>query len=133
MTAVGFVLENFTKEELQCKCCGKFSMANKFKISLQALRYLTGQLLVNSGCRCWKHNLAEGGEATSCHLCTSSNGSILEASACDLVPVEVSLDSLYLIAKKSGLFNEVILYRKKNFVHVGQNYRTKDNYFAKKK
>lgn len=48
---------NFSKEEMACKCCGKCDMDHEFMDKLQALREEIGvKLKVTSGYRCPEHN-----------------------------------------------------------------------------
>lgn len=49
--------KNFSKSELQCKCCGEFPVNELFMDRLQKLREAVGFALpINSGYRCPKHN-----------------------------------------------------------------------------
>jgi len=123
------ILPNFSKSELECKCCGLFNYSAIFLICLQALRYILGFPLVpTSGCRCWKHNADPkvGGEPTSRHLCTDNKGKLIEASAADVTGKD--LNKIFKVACASGMFNEVIWYRSGNFIHLAQDPNQKGNY-----
>ena len=118
-------LDNFTKEELQCKCgCKRYNMDNEFLIRLQAFRYMLGlPMRVTSAGRCVKHNREVGGAVNSCHECETK-----KATATDFTCS--NLKKAYELACKCGLFNEVIYYSKKGFIHLGLDRKQKDNYFT---
>jgi hypothetical protein len=64
--------EHFDTSEFECKCgCGfgsKSSDTNPLLIEkLEAMRPLVGPIIVNSGCRCVKHNMEVGGSLHSAH------------------------------------------------------------------
>ena len=82
-------------------------------------------MTVTSPGRCVKHNAEEGGEKNSCHECETK-----KATALDFTCSAMAL--AYEIACESGLFNEVIWYVKKNFIHLGLDRNQKGNYFIKK-
>lgn len=117
-------LENFTREELQCKCgCQRFNVDNEFLIRLQAFRYILNQpMTVTSCCRCVSHNINVGGEPSSCHQCETK-----KATACDFICKD--LKKAYDLACKCGLFNEVIFYQKKRFIHLGLDRKQTGDYF----
>ncbi len=59
-------IENFSEQEICCKCCGKLNVSDKGLICLQAFRYYlinrfkkNIRLNIESGCRCIKHNKDE--------------------------------------------------------------------------
>lgn len=59
----------FTDNELKCKCCGQMVLAEGFLDKLNELRYHFGKpMRVNSGCRCYAHNMAIGGHPNSAHV-----------------------------------------------------------------
>ena len=64
----------FTSEEFTCKCgCGLDKVSPEFLWKLNLLRDRVGfPLIVVSGCRCEQHNIDEGGEKNSDHLCLPS-------------------------------------------------------------
>lgn len=52
----------FSRTEMRCKCCGEECMDEHFMEMLDSLRKGVNQpLYVNSGYRCTKHDLEEGG------------------------------------------------------------------------
>ena len=123
MTAITVVIPNFTREELVCRCCGKLNVDTEFLIKLQAFRYLLKKpLTVTCASRCIKHNKEVGGAATSCHVCEGK-----QSTAADVTNSNCA--EIYTLACKSGLFNEVIYYKAKNFVHLGLDRKQKGNYF----
>jgi hypothetical protein len=127
MTKPMVVIENFDiQTELQCRCgCRRFNYDTEFLIRLQAFRYLYGkEMLVTSGGRCVQHNKDEGGVDTSCHQCETK-----KATAVDVTTGNCK--TLYERACASGLFNEIIWYQKKNFVHLGLDRNQNGNYFSK--
>lgn len=121
-------IENFTEKEIACKCCGKLNISDKAIISLQAFRYMLNnkykkniRLNVTSGCRCRKHNKAEGGVdeirngvlVTSRHECTTK-----KSDAFDLTSPDLDYKTLYQEAINSKLFSTVIRYDRQHFVHT---------------
>ena len=61
--------KDFRKNEFACPCCGFFIHQPKLIKKLQKLRDKVGlPIRVNSGTRCLKHNLEEGGSDNSAHL-----------------------------------------------------------------
>lgn len=120
-------IENFTEDELKCRCgCGRLNYDNEFLIRVQAYRYLLKRpMKVTSGGRCVKHNKAEGGEPTSCHECETKKATALDFTCKDL-------QQAYFLACDCGLFNEVICYISKGFIHLGLDRKQKGNYFVAK-
>lgn len=117
-------IKNFSENELKCRCCGLLNMDDDFLIRLQAFRsILKKPLTVNSSCRCKKHNKEVGGEPTSCHLAEGK-----KCSAADVT--NANCHEIYIKACQSGLFNEVIYYKNKNFVHLGLDVKQTGNYFV---
>lgn len=119
-------IENFTENELKCRCgCGRLNYDNEFLIRVQAFRYILKMAMtVTSGGRCVKHNRAVGGEPTSCHECETKKATALDFT-CN------NLEQAYNLACSCGLFNEVIYYVNKRFIHLGFDKKQKGNYFKK--
>lgn len=126
MTQITVPIKNFTKEELTCRCgCGRYNYDTEFLIRLQAFRYMLNiGLTVTGPGRCKKHNAspAVGGAANSLHICEGK-----AATAADVT--NSNCENIYKKACASGLFNEVIWYKKKNFVHLGLDRNQKGNFF----
>lgn len=61
---------HFTEDDLKCSCgCGYFIKQPVLVIRLELLRLqLERPIIINSWCRCNKHNIKEGGKPTSSHL-----------------------------------------------------------------
>jgi hypothetical protein len=84
-------LTNFTQDEFHCKCgCGLNSPKDDDLVRLQSVRLLCNfALIVNSCCRCKKHNSNVGGLDDSEHLdckgfdikCTNSHERFILVSA----------------------------------------------------
>lgn len=121
-------IENFSEQELAYKCCGKVNVSDKGIICLQAFRYRLNnkykkniRLNIDSACRCRKHNKAEGGVdeirngilVTSRHECDTK-----KSDAFDLTSPDLDYKTLYQELVESKLFNTVIRYDKKHFVHA---------------
>ena len=117
-------IENFSFDELKCRCgCGRYNVDTEFLIRAQAFRYMLGLAMTVTSCgRCIKHNKAVGGESTSCHICEGK-----AATAMDFYCT--NMKKAYELACSSGLFNEVIWYSKKHFIHLGLDRKQKGNYF----
>lgn len=125
MTNISVKIQNFTQDELKCKCgCGRFNVDSEFLIRLQSFRYLLNlPMVITSCCRCIKHNKNEDGVQTSLHQCETK-----QASAVDFYCGDMS--KAYELACKSGLFNEIIWYKSKNFMHIGLDRNQKGDYFV---
>lgn len=82
-------------------------------------------MTVTSGGRCVKHNKDVGGVSTSLHECETKKAAAIDVTNSNCLEI-------YNKACKSGLFNEVIYYTKKNIVHLGLDRKQKNNYFIKK-
>lgn len=120
-------IENFTESELKCRCgCGRLNYNNEFLIRVQAYRYLLGRAMtITSGGRCVKHNKDVGGEPTSCHECETKKATALDFTCSNL-------EQAYILACNCNLFNEVIYYVNKRFIHLGLDKKQKGNYYIKK-
>ena len=118
--------QNFQAYELKCKCgCGKLNYDNLFLMKLEVFRDLLGSRLeVTSGCRCIKHNQAAEGKKNSCHVCEGR-----AATAVDISPLDTGCLKVFVLAVKTGLFNEVIWYKTRNFIHLGVDKNKKESYY----
>ena len=126
MTKIKVEIEDFSVEELTCRCgCGIFNYDHEFLVRLQAFRYALGKgLNVTSPGRCLNNNTNAGGVVTSCHQCETK-----KATAVDVT--NSNCREIYERACECKLFNEVIWYERKNFVHLGLDRKQKGNYFTK--
>lgn len=60
---------HFSETEQACPCCGEINLAKGFLESLNELRSTFGYpMVINSMCRCIKHNQEIGGASESYHL-----------------------------------------------------------------
>lgn len=113
-----YFLYHFTKTELQCKCCGEFSLAPGFDLELSFLRKRWNKpIIVNSCCRCLKHNEKIGGNPRSLHL--TENHAHNTGGTC---AVDVSRSNM-----TEDAFNEFVLFVRelgwstgiaKTFIHI---------------
>ena len=62
--------KNFSEREFHCKCgCGYYNVRDTFIMRLQYARDAAGiPFIINSGCRCKKHNDTVGGKPDSWHV-----------------------------------------------------------------
>ena len=122
---IAVMINNFSINELKCRCgCEKYNYDDEFLIRVQAYRYMLGlSMTVTSGGRCIKHNKEVGGAANSCHECESKKATALDFYC-------TNMKKAYELACKSGLFNEVIWYQKKHFIHLGLDRKQKEDYFT---
>lgn len=119
------IIEHFDIEkELQCRCgCKIFNYSTEFLIRLQAFRYILNMpLIVTGGGRCHEHNIKEGGAKTSLHICEGRQAMAIDVS-------NDNCKKIYEMACASRLFNEVIWYKNKNFVHLALDKKQKCNFF----
>ncbi len=67
---MGDVSENFSRHEFACRCgCGCGAVDVELLQYLQQLRTeLSAPVRINSGCRCFTHNIYVGGEPHSYHM-----------------------------------------------------------------
>lgn len=126
MTKPVVEINNFTKEELTCRCgCGRYNMDNNFLIRLQAFRLKYNKpLVITCGGRCIKHNKEVKGVPTSLHQCQTKKATAVDVTG-------DSVQSLYQEACLSGLFNEVEWHKTDglNFVHLGWDAKQVGNDF----
>lgn len=72
--------ENFHSDEFACRCgCGLLKLSPILPVALEKFRALCckelgrdAPVLIDSGCRCERHNAAEGGKGASQHLLGSA-------------------------------------------------------------
>lgn len=77
----------FTILEIACKCCGEAKIMDSFAARLVELREAWGRpMVINSCCRCSKHNKAIGGAAKSFHMFGQKNINGVDAT----IAVDVS-------------------------------------------
>ena len=120
-------IKNFNEKELSCKCaCRMFNMDEEFLIRLQAFRYILNMpMTITSAGRCKAHNKAVGGVDSSCHQCETKKATAVDFTCRDL-------HKAYELARRTELFNEIIWYQNKNFIHLGLDRNQKQIYCEKK-
>lgn len=120
-------INNFSEDKLKCPCCGRLNHDEGFLIRLQAFRFLLDSpFQETSGGRCLKHNKEVGGVDTSCH-----QNETKKATALDGYPTRKTLINTFKLAIACGLFNEVILYLDKHFIHLAYDKKQgKKKYYA---
>jgi zinc D-Ala-D-Ala carboxypeptidase len=101
--------ENFTTDELACRCCRVCTVTPELLAALEALRAQAGPLVVTSGYRCQAHNKAVGGTPQSYHV---------RGMAADLHPTGTNAAHLALIALATPGVRGVGLSEEGGFVHV---------------
>jgi hypothetical protein len=91
---MGDLTLNYDLKEFACKCgCGENRVSLVLVNKLQKARDFLGRPLpISSGCRCKKHNAAEGGSRTSSHLVLPRNGDQPRCLAAD-IPVKSERDA----------------------------------------
>jgi len=104
----GQVTKNFSYKELSCPCCNVFGMKPVFIEKLQEVRDLFNEpMVITSGYRCERHNVAIGGVPKSQHL---------EGLAVDVAIINGgSRFKLIAIALEAGLAGIGVA---KTFVHL---------------
>jgi hypothetical protein len=104
---------NFKLQEFDCKCgCGFNNIEPYFVDMLQRARTMANMaFVINSGCRCPKHNLNEGGRPMSDHL----TGEGADIKCLDSASRFKMVDSLLLAGiKRIGVAE--------SFIHAGSRF-----------
>lgn len=129
MTDIMLKAGYFTREDLMCRCgCKRFNYDTNFLFRLLGFRTDFGKpLTATSGGRCVKHNLDEGGVATSLHQCETKPATAVDVTA----GTPSQNEELYKAACASGVFNEVEWHKNdgQNFVHLGWDKKQVGNDF----
>ena len=83
----------FKIEELECPCCKKCEMDDKFLNVLDRIRTTLGKpIVVNSGYRCDKYNKKIGGKRNSAHVLGLAADLLVANSQTRLLIVKYALD-----------------------------------------
>lgn len=108
---MGDLSKDFNKSEFMCKCgCNKFNLSPVLIDALQQLRDYIGQpIIINSACRCEKHNVAVGGVKNSLHL---------RGKAADIRVKGIEPRELARLAAEISDFRNGGIGTYDNFVHV---------------
>ena len=101
-------MKYFSESEFSCKCCGKNNAKHELKVMLDTAREEANiPFVINSGCRCEKHNKTVGGRATSSHL----NGTAVDLRVRNSRERHIILEALiYAGFKRIGIAD--------SFIHV---------------
>ena len=107
-------MKYFRMEEFKCKCCGQVAFPENIKALVEnvlnpAREKLGKPIVVNSGYRCPKHNLAVGGVTNSQHM----KG---EAADVRFQDPGFKVQDLAKAIVANGTWDQLILYPR--FVHV---------------
>lgn len=115
--------KNFSEGEFYCKCgCGTYNMRETFIMRLQYARIQARiPMIINSGCRCAKHNAAVGGKGKSWHLTghaadICADPDILAKYGGSITQAEIM--GLLLPALLSAKFKRIGIYFDGKFIHV---------------
>ena len=95
---MGDLSAHFSREELQCRCCGQLKISSRLLAGLEALRALAGvPIVVHAGYRCARHNAEVGGVPLSEHTL---------GLAADIHLPGMSLQQMYELASSVPQFAE---------------------------
>lgn len=116
---MGKVSDNFTEKELSCHCgCGTLNVDYNALRALELFREHLGiSLIINSACRCERHNQAVGGAVHSWHLSSNSK----RTKAFDLRAEELPALELLKELEKWDIctfFSGRGYYPDKHFIHL---------------
>ena len=109
---MGDLTRNFSVSEFVCPCCGEAQVDGRLADALQELRDVAGApIKIESGVRCPKHNLEEGGRPRSLHL---------QGEAADIVIEGRSVKEMYELAERVAEFRlgGIGVYPGKGTIHV---------------
>lgn len=63
------ISKHFHSAEMECPCCGLFYLDERLLQALEMARQEYGKpMVINSGCRCLRHNEEIGGDEHSAHI-----------------------------------------------------------------
>jgi len=85
---MGDVSDHFSRSEFACGCgCGFDAVDIELLTELEMVReyFRDNRITINSGCRCWKHNIAIGGSRDSQHV---------KGKAADIIIENISPDDV---------------------------------------
>ncbi len=108
---MGDLSAHFSRQELQCRCCGRLEVDSRLLDGLEALREVAGvPVIVHAGYRCARHNAEVGGAVHSEHTL---------GRAADVHLPGRSLQQMYELASSVAEFAEggIGVYDE-NFLHV---------------
>ena len=108
----------FKDDEFKCKCgCGTNNISNKLVDKLDSVRWVIDKpIVINSACRCEKHNKAVGGSVASSHL---------KGLAVDIACTDSSYRDLLLRELLKQGFSRIGI--AKTFIHIDIDESKPDN------
>ena len=103
------VSKHFYLNEFECPCCHRVMLDEGLLESLERLRRLWGKpIVITSGYRCEKHNLAVGGVRGSQHTL---------GKAVDIAVKPIEMSRVVNLARECG-FRGIGIYNEKGFIHL---------------
>ena len=94
-------IKNFKKSEIACRCCGMYNVSDDLLIAIQEFRNIIKKpLIVNSCCRCLKHNKEVGGVSNSHHICEGRKCDAIDVFSPDIYTPEYSRVSILSVDPK---------------------------------
>jgi uncharacterized protein YcbK (DUF882 family) len=95
---MGDLSQHFSRNEFECRCCGRLQLDSHLVEGLEVLRVLAGvPVVVNAGYRCPRHNQEVGGVPNSEHT---------RGLAADIRLPGLSLQQMYELATQVPQFAE---------------------------
>lgn len=107
------IIKHFSKSEFACPCCGLINISDDLVYKLENARVKAGiPFVINSACRCEKHNADVGGLPNSAHLTSATEKGEASDIACESIE-----DRFYIVdALLSAGFRRILIY--KTFIHA---------------
>jgi len=103
----------FKDDELRCPCCGILHFSDTALARLNNAREIAGvPFVINSACRCEKHNKEVGGKPSSSHVATED----IVSDAVDIATPDSRTRSKVLFGLVSAGFTRIGI--GKNFIHA---------------
>ena len=101
-------IDFFKEKDFACPCCGRNFIDLKLVMKLDLARTIAGiPFIINSACRCEKHNYDVGGSVTSSH----KEGLAVDIKCVNSVDRFIIINALIRVG-----FVRILIY--KNFIHV---------------
>lgn len=108
----------FDIEDFECPCCKENNIDLKLILMLDSARHIAGiPFIINSGCRCKKHNKEVDGKIDSEHLIEDEKGDKKKCTGAD-IKVKNSHER-FLITMALGKVGFNRIGTGKNFIHAG--------------
>jgi uncharacterized protein YcbK (DUF882 family) len=115
---MGDLTRDFSRSKFACRCgCGFDSISEILVAKLQLLRNALGvPIIINSGCRCQKHNEAIGGAKLSYHTLGLAADIAIPKTP---ITAGINLKTFFFEAEKIGFYG-LGYYPEQNFLHVDE-------------